>query len=361
MKIRIMLFIVFVLLVSACAAPSTPQPIDTLVPTIEATSTPEPTLPPVQTEPAPTTENVPVTAMTTYTDNFAGFSIDYPAGWYLESSALAHVEESFSYSISFASWDTLHPPTPGGKDPHALPEGGTKFDVTVVKGVMTLEEAVAQFAQSGSPILAREDVTLPSGLAGAILDFEGFAGLARTLVVPLNENVIYVTGYGNLENFEAIALTLRAMKTYTDNFAGFSLDYPADWFLEASALAHAQESFAYSVSVASWDILHPPAPTDKDPDKLPPGGAKIDVNVMKQSMTLEEAVTQQGQSELGTPILARKDVTLANGLPAVILDLDSPIGPIRTLITILNGNVIYVSGYGDLENYEAIALSLRAR
>jgi hypothetical protein len=82
---------------------------------------------------------------------------------------------------------------------------------------------------------------------------------------------------------------------------------------------------------------------------------------MKQSMTLEEAVTQQGQSELGTPILARKDVTLANGLPAVILDLDSPIGPIRTLITILNGNVIYVSGYGDLENFETIALTLRAK
>lgn len=151
------------------------------------------------------------------------------------------------------------------------------------------------------------------------------------------------------------------MTTYTDDFAGFSIDYPANWFLESSALAHAQESFAYSVSVASWDILHPPAPTDKDPDKLPPGGAKIDVNVTKQSMTLEEAVTQQGQNELGTPILARKDVTLANGLPAVILDLDSPIGPIRTLITTLNGNVIYVSGYGNLENYEAIALTLRAK
>jgi hypothetical protein len=153
---------------------------------------------------------VPVTALTTYTDDFAGFSLDYPAGWFLESSALAHVEESFSYSVSFASWDILHPPTPGGKEPHGLPEGGTKIDLTVVKGVMTLEEAVAQFVQSGSPILAREDVTLPSGLAGVILDFEGFAGLARMLVVPLNENAIYVTGYGDLDNFEAIALSLRA-------------------------------------------------------------------------------------------------------------------------------------------------------
>ena len=36
-------------------------------------------------------------------------------------------------------------------------------------------------------------------------------------------------------------------------------------------------------------------------------------------------------------------------------------GPIRTLITVLNGNVIYVSGYGDLENFETIALTLRPK
>jgi hypothetical protein len=36
-------------------------------------------------------------------------------------------------------------------------------------------------------------------------------------------------------------------------------------------------------------------------------------------------------------------------------------GPVRTLITTLNGNVIYVSGYGNLENFETIALSLRAK
>ena len=151
------------------------------------------------------------------------------------------------------------------------------------------------------------------------------------------------------------------MTTYTDDYAGFSLDYPADWFLESSALAHAQESIAYSISVASWDILHPPAPTNKDPNGIPAGGTKIDVAVTKEPMTLEEAVTEQGQIENMSPILARKDVTLANELPAVILDFDSPIGPVRTLITTLNGNVIYVSGYGDLENYEAIALTLRTK
>ena len=75
-----------------------------------------------------------------------------------------------------------------------------------------MEEAVAQQAEneSGSPILAREDVTLAGGLPAAIIDVEGFAGLTRTLITVLNGNVIYISAYGNLENFETIALTLRA-------------------------------------------------------------------------------------------------------------------------------------------------------
>ena len=64
---------------------------------------------------------------------------------------------------------------------------------------------------------------------------------------------------------------------------------------------------------------------------------------------------------MGGPILARKDVTLANGLPAVILDVEGFVGLTRTLITVLNGNVIYVSGYGNLEHFEAIALTLRPK
>jgi hypothetical protein len=212
MKIRIMPLIVFVLLVTACAAPSTPQPIDTIAPTIEATSTPEATLPPAQTEPSPTTESAPAITMATYTDDFAGFSIDYPADWFLEASALTHAQESFAYSVSVASWDILHPPAPTDKDPDKLPSGGAKIDVNVVKQSMTLEEAVTQQGQDelGTPILARKDVTLANGLPAVMLDFEGFAGPIRTLITVLNGNVIYVSGYGNLENFESIALTLRA-------------------------------------------------------------------------------------------------------------------------------------------------------
>jgi hypothetical protein len=83
--------------------------------------------------------------------------------------------------------------------------------VTVIKEPMTLESAVAQVRQTGTPILARRDVALANGITGIILDIEGFAGLAHMLIAGLNGNVIYVTGYGNLENFETIALSLRAV------------------------------------------------------------------------------------------------------------------------------------------------------
>lgn len=207
MKMIIVLLAVFALFFSACAAPNASPSTEAYAP--PSALAPQPTQVPIQTEPVPA-NNSP--EMKTYTDDFAGFSLAYPANWFLESSALIHAQESIGYNISVASWDILNPPPPSGKNPNALPEGGTKIDVAVLKQPMTLEEAVTQQSQNetGGPILTRKDVTLAGGLPAVILDFEGFAGPIGTLISVLNGNVIYVSGYGNLENFESIALTLRA-------------------------------------------------------------------------------------------------------------------------------------------------------
>jgi hypothetical protein len=204
MRIRPILLVAFTLLFSACSFSAATLP-------AEETSPAEQTLPTSEQNPLPTPTFMTAGEMLTYTDPVAGISIDYPASWYLESSALSHAEESFGYSVSLATWDILNPPTPSGKGQNGIPEGGTKIDVAVTKQAMTLEEAIAQQEQneSGSPILAREDVTLASGLPAVILDFEGPFGLIRTLITVLNGNIIYVSGYGNLEPFEAIALSLR--------------------------------------------------------------------------------------------------------------------------------------------------------
>lgn len=209
MQITLVLTGLLVISISACAAPSPTQSIETLIPSDTPSPTFEPTQPPVEVEASPTNQDSPATA--TYTDNSAGFSLDYPAEWFIDDSVLANAEEAFAYTVGIATWDLRNPTTPEGKDLNTLPEGATKIDVTVVKQPMTLEEAVVQQSQneSGSPILAREDVTLEGGLPAVILDIDGFAGPTRTLITILNENVIYVSGYGNLEAFKTIALTLR--------------------------------------------------------------------------------------------------------------------------------------------------------
>jgi hypothetical protein len=210
MKTKQIVSAIFLLILSACAAPAptATQPLEVTVPPTQTALPPEPTLPPA----LPTATATEVLNLATYTDDLAGFSLDYPADWFLEDSVLVHAQESYAYTVGIATWDLRNPPTPGGKQEDALPEGGTKIDVTVVKDPMTLDEAVAKQNDNElhTPILARKDVTLSGGLPAVILDVEGFAGLARTLISTLNGNVIYVSGYGNLEMFEPIALSLRA-------------------------------------------------------------------------------------------------------------------------------------------------------
>lgn len=214
MKSRFILFsfTTLALLFSACAAPGTPQAVETELPMTESLPVPEATLPPLQVEPSPTDENLPAVTMQTYTDDSAGFSLDYPVGWFIDASAAANADQAFAYAVGIATWDLRHPPTPSGKGQNGIPAGGTKIDVAVMRQQMTLEQAVAQQSQneSGSPVLAQKDVILANGLPAVILDVEGFAGLTRTLITVLNGNVIYVSGYGNLEYFETIALSLRA-------------------------------------------------------------------------------------------------------------------------------------------------------
>ncbi len=197
MKTKILLVFIIALLISACAAPSTPQPTKPIATVDEADATSAGSMPP----------NEDLSAMATYADDIAGFLLDYPAGWFLETSVLVHAEEVDNYSISIFSWDMNNPPAMGS---NGLPGNGTKFDVTVIKNATTLEAAVEQVRQSGTPILARKDFTLPNGVPAVILDYESFAGPGKMLISILNGNFIYVTGYGDLDPYETVAFSLRA-------------------------------------------------------------------------------------------------------------------------------------------------------
>ena len=146
--------------------------------------------------------------------------------------------------------------------------------------------------------------------------------------------------------------------TYTDSIAGFSIDYPADWFLESSSLAGANEKQNFTTMITSWDILN--ATPESKGNLVPNEETKIDISVSKQNLTLEEVVAQQKQQFTSSnSILFEELITLDSGIQGMLWEIEGLGGPVRTLIVVLNGNVIYISGYGDLQGFDAIALTFR--
>ena len=154
---------------------------------------------------------------------------------------------------------------------------------------------------------------------------------------------------------------LGEVKTYRDEIAGFSLDYPATWFVEADALQGAAESAVYTVSLFSWDRKIA-TPSTKDLNTLPEGATKIDITVFNQGpATLAEAVQQFRNQDSGTPVVFLKEETwtLANNQETAYLESENAFGVVATMITMANGKVVYVSGYGNLTLFKAIAFTFR--
>lgn len=150
------------------------------------------------------------------------------------------------------------------------------------------------------------------------------------------------------------------VETYGDEQAGLALDYPAGWFLEDAALQGAGESAVYTVSLFSWDYTS--VTPSKDLNTLPEGETKIDITVFNQgAATLAEAVHVMKTQDSGTPVTFTKEENwiLDNGQEAVYLESEGVMGLVGTMITLVNGKTVYVSGYGDLTPFKAVALSLR--
>jgi hypothetical protein len=195
-----------VMLITACGSQTISSP-----PEPDAVIEPSPTQLPAA---IPTETPNPLGEVKVYRDANAGFALDYPAVWFIEDNAAQDAAGSAAYTVSLFSWDRVsYTPTP--KDLNTLPNGATKIDITVFnRGPGTLEEAVNQYKSqdSVSPVtfLKEEDWTLNSGEKAAYLESEGMFGVVATVIMLVEGKVIYVSGYGNLTPFKAIALTLRA-------------------------------------------------------------------------------------------------------------------------------------------------------
>jgi hypothetical protein len=162
----------------------------------------------------PTETPNPLGEVKVYRDTNAGFALDYLAAWFIEEGATQDAAGSVIYTVSLFSLDHVSR-TPMPKDLNTFPDGETKIDITVFnQDPNTLEETVNQYKSqdSGSSFtfLKEEDWTLDSGEKAAYLESEGAFGVIATIIMLVDRKVVYVSGYGNLTPFKAIALTLRS-------------------------------------------------------------------------------------------------------------------------------------------------------
>ena len=138
--------------------------------------------------------------------------------------------------------------------------------------------------------------------------------------------------------------------TYTDPEVGFSLTYPETWLLDASALKSNKSSTGYSVSITSWDAKGNGA------SEIQVGESKIEIVVLKEDITPNEAAERQKENETSSASISR--ASLESGLQGVVLDVDGPTGLTRTLIVNINGSVVYLKASGNLDPFLSVAMSL---
>jgi hypothetical protein len=193
-------------LAAGCAAPATPAPLPT-----EAATAP-PTAAPTDVPPAtPTAAPTPPFTPATYTDDFAGYSIDFPADWTLDESG-AGAKSQRGYYVQLTSW----PHAPGDISPETH-EGGSRMDFTGYqwdpKNDLDAYIATRKVAweASGFPLLAEDEWTLSGGLRAVRFLVQAPEEVAYFQLMAIGEMYLVLSGAGDLEMFEAIGRTVRPL------------------------------------------------------------------------------------------------------------------------------------------------------
>lgn len=153
--------------------------------------------------------------------------------------------------------------------------------------------------------------------------------------------------------------TVEPTLTYTDTEAGFALDYPAAWAILPVSPEAKAGSFIYSTTLMSW----PPDEAGVG-GSIPDGQTKVDVTLIKSNVTsLDAAVAERktlmGSGEGETIVRAEEVVTLPSGLPALRWELESQFANSVEYIVPIKGNIVLLSGLGDVSRFDGVARSLR--
>lgn len=209
MRARVILgTLIVAALAAGCATPVPPAPLPT-----DAATAP-PTVAPTDTPPAtPTSAPTPAFTPATYSDDFARFSIDYPADWTLDESS-AGGKSQRGYYVQLTSW----PHAPGDISPET-PEGGSRMDLTVYqwdpKNDLDAYMATRKIAweASGFPLLAEDAWTLGGGLRAVRILLQAPEEVTYFQLMAIGDLYLVLSGTGDLDTFEAIGRTVRPLST----------------------------------------------------------------------------------------------------------------------------------------------------
>jgi len=134
--------------------------------------------------------------------------------------------------------------------------------------------------------------------------------------------------------------------TYSDPDAGFALQVPAGWFVIDVAPEIKKQSFAYSVTIQSWDS------SGQGTMGIPEGESKMDVSVIKSGVHAPETALELRRQELanaGQTLLNEEQWILQDGWIAYRLKVEDSFGVSNELVTARQGLTIILAGLGDQE------------
>lgn len=160
--------------------------------------------------------------------------------------------------------------------------------------------------------------------------------------------------------------------TYQDQVTGLAFDYPANWIINPISDADKKSSVIYTVTLRSGEVTRGP----KQQEGIPPGMTAVDVTVVKNGpKTYTQAVNERRASaannESGQVVViqSEEEWVLRGGLPAhhFLYNLgkdptagaNSPDNMSSELVTMINGQMVMVSGVGDQSLFNIVAGSLR--
>jgi hypothetical protein len=203
---------ILMFVLAACSSPGGAEPTaaPTMMPTLAPTTAPTPEPPTPETASEQTTTPITETAQlsftpATYTDESAGFELDYPATWTLDPSSQIGVRGGQALLLS------------PGTTLETLADGGTRVSITTYlwDPKNDLDAYVAQrkvaWDASGFAITSEEQWQLADGRTAYGFMLQTPEQPTFLLLTTIGEDYLQIGGEGDLALVEEIARTLRPL------------------------------------------------------------------------------------------------------------------------------------------------------